>query len=161
MSGDCFNHVWNKVEYDCLEELETYMKDGLVNFDFNNIDDYKFMLHNLFKGYYKIAEANIWMMRLDWFLGYDDGEESFQERLKEELAELNGRIEKDIRCFECSRMGNDGCSFQYNRSKTITLLDFAFGCSGFDPVDWTNYRVKGGSGVSFAYALGITHKQDY
>jgi hypothetical protein len=142
MSGDCFDHVWNRVEYDCLERLMEYMNDGLVNFNFENINDYKFMLHNLFEGYYKIAEANIWMKRLDWYLGCDDGEEAFQEHLKKELTALGKqRREKDTRCFDCEKMCKQGCSLKKNRGKTITLTDNA--CSEFVPIDWTNYIVNG------------------
>ena len=40
------------------------------------------------KGAEIIAAAQIYMQRLDWLLSGDDGEESFLERLKEDLNKL-------------------------------------------------------------------------
>jgi hypothetical protein len=142
MSGDCFDRVYYRVEYDCLDKLKEYMENGLVSYNFENIEDYKFMLHNLFFGFYKIAEANIWMERLDYYLGCDDGELSFQERLTEELEKLASNKKKDKRCFDCVKMGNSGCAMPKNKGKTVTLTDSAYKCRGFIPVDWTNYKIK-------------------
>jgi hypothetical protein len=141
MSGNCFEHIWGRVEYECLDKLRDFMNDGLINFDFNNIDDYKFMLHNLFEGFYKIAESNIWMKRLDWYLGGDDGEKSFQERLTKELQELVENKNKDRRCFDCFRMGKEGCTLLNNKGKTITLTDSI--CEYLISMNWTDYKIKG------------------
>ena len=35
-----------------------------------------------------LKQAEIYAQRIDWLLSGDDGEESFHERLKEELEEL-------------------------------------------------------------------------
>jgi hypothetical protein len=142
MSGDHFNKIYYKVEFDCLDKLKEYMEDGLINYGFENIDDYKFMLHNLFEGFYKIAEAKIWMERLDFYLGYDDGEIEFQKRISEELKELASNKEKDKRCFDCSRMGNGGCTMLNNKGKTITLTDSVHKCRWFISVDWSRYKIK-------------------
>ena len=40
------------------------------------------------KGSKIIAEAQVYMQRIDWLLSGDDGEESFLKRLKEDLDEL-------------------------------------------------------------------------
>jgi hypothetical protein len=40
------------------------------------------------KGIEIIAQAQIYMQRLDWLLSGDDGEETFLERLKEDLDNL-------------------------------------------------------------------------
>jgi hypothetical protein len=152
MSGDCFDGVYYKVEYDCLDKLKEYMINGLVNWDFDNLDNYKFMLHNIFEGFYKISEANIWMKRLDYFLGCDDGEKTFQELMDEELEELFKNKKKDKRCFDCFRMGNSGCTLLNNYGKTITLLDFI--CPSFIPIDWAKYKITEDK-VSFSKALGI------
>jgi hypothetical protein len=141
MSGGCFEYIQDRVKYECLDKLKKYMDDSLVNFDFNNIDDYKFMLHNLFEGFYKIAESNIWMDRLDYYLEGDDGEKTFQERLNEDLKELADNKKKDCRCFDCFRMGNEGCVLLNNKGKTLTLIQPI--CKGFISMDWTNYKVKG------------------
>jgi len=145
MSGDCFDRVYYRVEYDCLDKLKEYMENGLVSYNFENIEDYKFMLHNLFYGFYRIAEANIWMERLDYYMGGDDGELSFQERLTEELEKLASNKEKDKRCFDCAKMGNGGCAMPKNKGKTVTLTNSAYKCRGFIPVDWTSYKIKDNS----------------
>jgi len=142
MSGDCFEHVWNRVESDCMDKLKEYIDSGLMDFGFTNIHDHKYMLHNCFEGYYKIAESNIWMKRLDWFLGCDDGEETFQKRLADELHELAITRRDDRRCFDCSKMGKDGCELNKSSSEKITLTDKI--CSDFFPVIWTNYVIHGG-----------------
>jgi hypothetical protein len=142
MRGDCFDRVYYKVEYDCLDKLKEYMEDGLINYNFANIEDYKFMLHNLFEGFYKIAEAKIWMERLDYYLGCDDGELCFQERLTDELKKLADNKERDKRCFDCFRMGNNGCTILNNHFETITLTDSAYTCRWFIPVEWARYKIK-------------------
>ena len=41
------------------------------------------------KGAYKqIRIAEIYAMRIDWMMSGDDGEDSFRERIKEDLAEF-------------------------------------------------------------------------
>ena len=47
------------------------------------------------KGLDYLRKAYIYAQRIDWLLSGDDGEESFHERLKEELEELEkGELEK-------------------------------------------------------------------
>jgi len=41
------------------------------------------------KGAKIIAEAQVYMQRIDWLLSGDDGEESFLKRLKQELLKIN------------------------------------------------------------------------
>jgi hypothetical protein len=41
------------------------------------------------KGAKIIAEAQVYMQRIDWLLSGDDGEESFLKRLKQELSKIN------------------------------------------------------------------------
>lgn len=40
------------------------------------------------KGLEYLRKAYVYAQRIDWLLSFDDGEESFHERLKEELTEL-------------------------------------------------------------------------
>jgi hypothetical protein len=42
----------------------------------------------------KIEEAQIYMQRVDYLLSADDGDDSFIERLKEDLEDLNKKYEK-------------------------------------------------------------------
>ena len=41
-----------------------------------------------------IEKAVVYMQRIDWLLSGDDSEESFHQRLKEDLAELDERLKK-------------------------------------------------------------------
>lgn len=43
------------------------------------------------KGIKIIAQAQIYMQRMDWLMSGDDGEESFMERLKEDLDNLKNK----------------------------------------------------------------------
>ncbi len=40
--------------------------------------------------YYQLIKAKIYLNRIDWLLSGDDDEETFHERLKEDLAKLDG-----------------------------------------------------------------------
>lgn len=68
---------WNKDYYKEQPEELYYVKypDDIIE---------KFKI-----GVAKLKEAYIYAHRIDWFLSGDDGEESFLERLKEELNEKN------------------------------------------------------------------------
>jgi len=44
--------------------------------------------HELLNAINIIQQASIYIKRIDWLLSGDDGEESFQERLREELEDL-------------------------------------------------------------------------
>ena len=50
---------------------------------------------------YALKKAAIYAQRVDWLLSGDDGEESFEERLKKELAELDSK----------SKMGENGVMY--------------------------------------------------
>lgn len=57
---------------------------------------------------YALKRAAIYAQRVDWLLSGDDGEESFERRLKEELAELDSK----------SKMGENGVMYYViDRSK--------------------------------------------
>lgn len=57
---------------------------------------------------YALKKARIYAQRVDWLLSGDDGEESFERRLKEELAELDSK----------SKMGENGVMYYViDRSK--------------------------------------------
>jgi hypothetical protein len=50
---------------------------------------------------YAVKRAHIYAQRVDWLLSGDDGENSFEERLKKELAELDSK----------SKMGENGVMY--------------------------------------------------
>lgn len=45
--------------------------------------------------YQKLQEAYIYAQRIDWLLSGDDGEETFHERLKEDLEELEKNMKNE------------------------------------------------------------------
>ena len=49
------------------------------------------VLEEFKKGLKILKMAAIYAQRIDWLLSYDDGEESFKRRLKEELDELDSK----------------------------------------------------------------------
>lgn len=71
----------NPVDY--WEEMcnEDFLKDGGRRYSDETIAEFK-------NGIQALKKAYIYAMRIDWLLSGDDGEESFHERLKEELEEL-------------------------------------------------------------------------
>jgi hypothetical protein len=139
MIGGTFNHIQNRIEEECLNVLRQRLSDGLIDYGYDNPFDYRFMLHNLWEGFYKIAEAKLWMQRLDWFLSKDDTEDLFQQKMEVDVNILYENKKKDRRCFDCSRMQNQGCVLRNNNGKTICLTDTV--CKHFVSICWDNYKV--------------------
>lgn len=50
------------------------------------------------KGYEMLRKAEIYAQRIDWYLAGDDGEETFLERLKQDMESL--RVELEMKTFE-------------------------------------------------------------
>ena len=66
-----------------------------------DLNHYKYrdeIIEEFKKGYEILRKAEIYAQRIDWYLAGDDGEESFMERLKQDLDAL--RIELEIKTFE-------------------------------------------------------------
>ena len=59
------------------------------------------VLRRLEEAVYALKRAQIYAQRVDWLLSGDDGEESFERRLQEELAELDSK----------SKMGENGVMY--------------------------------------------------
>ena len=56
-----------------------------------DLNHYKYrdeIIEEFKKGYEMLRKAEIYAQRIDWYLAGDDGEESFMERLKEDLDAL-------------------------------------------------------------------------
>lgn len=82
MSGGEFDYLQNRYEWDeMFEKIEYHIKENPQEFSKETLDKFKESLG-------KIKEAQILIQRIDWLLSYDDGEESFHERLKEDLENL-------------------------------------------------------------------------
>lgn len=52
------------------------------------------------EGYKKLREAYIYAQRIDWLLSGDDGEDTFHERLAEDLEELEANYKNEKWLFE-------------------------------------------------------------
>lgn len=52
------------------------------------------------EGYKKLQEAYIYAQRIDWLLSGDDGEDTFHERLQQDLEELEANFKNEKWLFE-------------------------------------------------------------
>ena len=77
--------------------------EDAVNYDYP-----KSVLRRFEEAVYALKKAAIYAQRTDWLLSGDDGEESFESRLKKELTELDSK----------SKMGENGVMYYViDRSK--------------------------------------------
>lgn len=82
MSGGHFNYTQYNIE-DISNEINELISDGDI------LNEYSKQTINEFKNAVEILnKAYIYAQRIDWLLSGDDGEESFHERLNEELGKL-------------------------------------------------------------------------
>jgi len=105
MSGGAFDYNQNKIGY-IHEEIQEILdnsgkerpKDQLGYNDVDYFDrypeellypDYSEEVKKIFTdGIEILKKAEIYAQRIDWYLSGDDGEDSFRERLKEDLLKL-------------------------------------------------------------------------
>jgi hypothetical protein len=82
MSGGFFNHQQFSIN-DIKEEIEDLIdnKDIINEYSEQTLDEFKNAIKLLNKSY-------IYAQRIDWLISGDDSEESFHERLNEELSGL-------------------------------------------------------------------------
>lgn len=80
MSGGHFDYNQFRIK-DIIMEIESVLLDPNCDMKEETIQEFKTGLNYLYKAY-------IYTQRIDWFLSGDDSEETFQERLKEDLNKL-------------------------------------------------------------------------
>ena len=88
MSGGTFDYIQFRLT-EVVERIKDLIKhndemvEGFVPYHFEQktLDEFETAI-------YKIKEAQVYMQRIDWLCAGDDGEETFHERLKEELDEI-------------------------------------------------------------------------
>lgn len=68
---------------------------------------------------YAIARASVYAHRVDWLLCGDDGEESFEEYLNEELRE----VEKEFGMYNCLQTDRVQQLESENKRLMLTLID--------------------------------------
>ena len=102
---DIANSIENYIYGHSIDEdrIEEYIKDHwLENEEKEYIIKNKHTMPNLYKysketikefkkGLAILKKAYVYAQRIDWLLSGDDGEESFHERLKEELVNLKNK----------------------------------------------------------------------
>ncbi len=106
MSGGTFDYWQNNIEYivDRIKEAiqesgkevpEKFWDDFMRKYPEERMCQtfYEKTLRRFEEGIYILKKAYIYAQRIDWLLAHDDGEESFEERLSEELAALDKESE--------------------------------------------------------------------
>lgn len=92
MSGGHFDYKQYHIDY-IADEIEQI----ILNNDKNDVNEwgeplyYKFspeVINEFKNGLNILRRAAIYAQRIDWLVSYDDGEDSFFERLNEELASI-------------------------------------------------------------------------
>jgi hypothetical protein len=94
MSGGYFNYDQYRIQYiaDMIEQF-------ILNNDSEELDPYKYPIGRHYSketitefevGLKHLRKAIIYAQRIDWLVSGDDGEETFHERLKNDLGELRG-----------------------------------------------------------------------
>jgi hypothetical protein len=82
MSGGAFDYLQTRFEWDdAIERIADQIAHNPYEFDEKTINEFR-------EGLLIIKKSRIYLQRIDWLLSGDDGEESFHERLKEDLTEF-------------------------------------------------------------------------
>jgi len=77
MSGGAFDYQQYSIKT-IAEEIEQIIEHNSYKFPDDIIEEFK-------TGVDILRKAHVYAQRIDWLISGDDGEESFRERLKEEL----------------------------------------------------------------------------
>jgi hypothetical protein len=85
MSGGTFDYLQDR--FDSVFEIinENVLTENKFDLEHSTIE-------KIIEGLLCIKRAQIYMTRIDWLLAGDDGEDTFKERLKENLASLDTDI---------------------------------------------------------------------
>ena len=92
MSGGYFNYHQSQI-WDIAQEI----KELIDNNHDQTLDEYGYQIgkeygpktiEQFIKAYDLLVQAYIYTQRIDWLVSDDDGEDSFHERLKEDLKEI-------------------------------------------------------------------------
>lgn len=94
MSGGYFNYDQYRIQY-----IADMIEQCILNNDSEELDAYDYPIGRHYSketitefevGLKHLQKAIIYAQRIDWLVSGDDGEESFHERLKNDLGELRG-----------------------------------------------------------------------
>lgn len=98
MSGGHFDYKQYEID-NIADEIESLLErqGKAIDSEYNYFDNAEYevfeadMQQRFVEAIKVLRTAAIYAQRIDWYLSGDDGEESFLERLKEELEVLNGK----------------------------------------------------------------------
>lgn len=104
MSGGAFDYNQCHIQT-MVEEIEdrlynmgkTIKPDSYYGFEETYPTYPKDIVRLMEEAVYALKRAYIYAQRVDWYLSGDDGEESFHERLSEELEALNRESKKTVK----------------------------------------------------------------
>jgi len=89
MSGGHFDYNQYIIQ-NIADEIENVVKNNNVKNEYDYSRNYsKETIKELNEAITLLRKASIYSQRIDWLLSDDDGEETFHERLEEDLKELN------------------------------------------------------------------------
>lgn len=79
MSGGRFNYLQHNGDFDdAIETIEHHIQNNEYEFKPETIDEFK-------KGIELIKKARVYLQRIDYLICDDDGEDTFHERLQDDL----------------------------------------------------------------------------
>jgi len=99
MSGGHFDYNQRRIQY-IIENIEEEIERNGKKIEYEpginrgeweleyNYEYPKDIIAEFKKGIYLLKQSYIYAQRIDWLLSGDDGEDSFRERLKEDLKEI-------------------------------------------------------------------------
>jgi hypothetical protein len=87
MSGGHFDYIQYRFN-DVIEEIKELIESNNIEDEYGNKYDFSELTLDEFEKAIKILKlAIIYVQRIDWLVSGDDGEETFHERIKEDLIE--------------------------------------------------------------------------
>jgi hypothetical protein len=103
--GHFYGKQWSII--DITDEIEFQITNNKYEYSDKTINEFK-------KAVNILKQAYIYTQRIDWLLSGDDGEDSFHERLKDELEEnKNGELEIFRDMVESYKSGKPVCKLCY------------------------------------------------
>ena len=91
MSGGFFDYEQYKIS-EIADQVEQLIRDNNVEDEYGDVYSYDDeVIDNIKIGLNHLQLASIYAQRIDWFVSGDDGNESFLERLEEDLGNYDLR----------------------------------------------------------------------
>jgi xylose isomerase len=90
MSGGRFGYSQHRLT-EMIEEIQSIIQNNGVKDQWGYADNFsEETLQEFHNGIAALKRAYVYAQRIDWLVSSDDSEESFHERLQQELKELKG-----------------------------------------------------------------------